>query len=163
MNSGAMIRTTFSGMALLIMAGCSPAPVDAISVKQQVQRHAREIVASYNAHDAARTASFDAPDYIGMFHGTPNVQGPAADEAGMKIQMQDSAAAWTQGKDRITVSRDGTIAIYEAPYTFTFTEAESKKLIKDTGNWIAIFKRQPDGSMKLWRSIGTDAPVQSNK
>ena len=30
---------------------------------------------------------------------------------------------------------------------------------RETGNWIAIFKRQADGKLKLWRSIGSDLPA----
>jgi hypothetical protein len=30
---------------------------------------------------------------------------------------------------------------------------------RETGTWIAIFKRQEDGSMKLWRSIASDTPA----
>ena len=123
-----------------------------------MRNQAMAIVAAYNMRDAAKAASYDASDYVGMFHGSPNVIGRAADEAGMKVQLKDPAANWAIGDGRVTTSTDGSLTIYEAPYVFTFTSPETGKPAKDSGNWIAVFKRQPDGSMKLWRSIGTDTP-----
>ena len=96
-----------------------------------------------------------------MFHGSPMFVGPAADEAGMKAQLQDPAAKWETSDSKVTVSSGGDLAVYEATYAFTFTNPETGKPAKDFGNWIAIFKRQTDGSMKLWRSIGTDTPRAS--
>ncbi|MCY7338996.1 MAG: hypothetical protein LH465_03455, partial [Sphingomonas bacterium] len=94
-------RIGFAAMAMLATAACSPAVVDTKAVEQAVRTQASEIVAAYNAHDAAKTASYDAPDYVGMFHGSRNVLGPAADEAGMKAQLQDSAAKWDMGDAKL--------------------------------------------------------------
>ena len=158
MNYLPISRIGFAAMVILATAACGPAVADTNAVEQAVRTQASEIVAAYNAHDAAKTASYDAPDYVGMFHGSRNVLGPAADEAGMKVQLQDSTARWDISDAKVTVSGDGDLAVYETTYAFTFTNPETGIPAHDKGNWIAIFKRQADGSMKLWRSIGTDTP-----
>lgn len=122
-----------------------------------VQKQAEGVVAAYNAQDAAKTAAYDAPDYVGIYHGTPNTNGPAEDEAGMKAQMAEGAAHWDLGESHVTVDGSSDMAVFEAPYTFTIAGPDGEKL-HETGNWIAIFTRQPDGSMKLWRSIASDTP-----
>lgn len=56
-----------------------------------------------------------------------------------------------------TVARAGDLAVFEAPYTFTIN-VPNAPTTTERGTWIAIFKRQDDGSMKPWRSIASDGP-----
>jgi ketosteroid isomerase-like protein len=151
---GALLAATASAS---ILAACSR-QADTAAIADQVRKDALELVADYNAQDAAAAARWDAPDYVGIFHGTPNTVGPAADEAGMKAGMASAKVHWDIGEGKVTVAKAGDIALFEAPYTFTLTAPTGVELSKETGSWIAIFKRQPDGSMKLWRSIGSDNP-----
>ena len=58
----------------------------------------------------------------------------------------------------MTVAKADDLAVFEAPYTFTVTDAKGVST-RESGNWIAIFKRQKDGTLKLWRSIGSDTPA----
>ena len=118
------------------------------------------MVAAYNRLDAHAAAAYDAPDYVGVYHGTPNTVGRAADEAGMKAQMAAARVDWQLGKDTVTVSKSGDLGIFEAPYTFVI-QVPGAPQTRETGTWIAIFKRQGDGSLKLWRSIASDTPRPS--
>jgi ketosteroid isomerase-like protein len=142
--------------AASLVAGCAR-HADSSAVADQVRRDALALVADYNAQNATAAAAYDAPDYVGVFHGTPNVDGPAADEAGMKAGMTASKVHWDIGEPKVTVSKAGDLGIFEAPYVFTLTTPQGA-VSKETGNWIAIFKRQDNGKMKLWRSIGSDTP-----
>ena len=142
------------------LAGCSAAgtPVDVDEVEKEVREGALGVVAAYNAKDADRAASYDAPDYVGIFHGTQNTVGPEADLAGMKAQMEAADVNWALGTGSVTVARSGDLGVYEAPYTFTITDRQRGETTSESGNWVAIFRRQEDGTMKLWRSIGSDTP-----
>ena len=55
-------------------AAADTAP-DTAKVAAEVRAVAAEIIAAYNAHDAKKTAAYDAPDYLGLNHGTPAVHG----------------------------------------------------------------------------------------
>jgi ketosteroid isomerase-like protein len=123
----------------------------------EVRRQALGVVAAYNAQDAHAAAAYDEPDYVGIYHGSPNVVGPAADEAAMKSQVAAGKVEWKLGDPKVTVSKGDDIGIFEAPYTFLVTNPD-KSVTRETGNWIAIFRRQDDGSLKLWRSIASDTP-----
>jgi ketosteroid isomerase-like protein len=143
--------------AASLLAGCARQP-DTTTVADQVRKDALALVAAYNAQDAAAAAAYDAPDYVGIYHGTPNNVGPAADLKEMKAAMAVSKLDWQIGQGKVTVAKAGDIGIFEAPYTFTVTMPQGA-ITRETGNWIAIFKRQDDGAMKLWRSIGSDTPA----
>jgi ketosteroid isomerase-like protein len=123
-----------------------------------VRNAALGVVAAYNAQDAHKAAAYDAPDYVGIYHGTPNNIGPTADEAQMKAEMAQAKVDWQLGKESVTVAKAGDIGIFEAPYTFVVS-IPGAPVARESGTWIAIFKRQEDGAMKLWRSIASDTPA----
>ena len=137
------------------LAGCQR--YHRFSEATEVVEAANGVVAAYNAQDAHKAAAYDAPDYVGVYHGSPNTIGPAADEAGMKAQMASAKVDWKLGGSRVTIAQSGDLAVFEAPYTFVV--AMPNGATSEHGTWIAIFKRQDDGSMKLWRSIGSDSPA----
>lgn len=143
------------------LAGCArqSAPADTGAIADQVRKDALGVVAAYNAQDAHRAASYDAPDYVGVYHGSPNTIGPAADEAGMKAQMAAAKVDWRLGEPKVTVARAGDLALFEAPYTFVVRYPQGGGT-RERGTWIAIFKRQDDGQLKLWRSIASDGPPE---
>jgi ketosteroid isomerase-like protein len=138
------------------LAGCER--FQQTKVAAEVLEAAHALINDYNTGNAAAAAAYDAPDYVGVFHGTPNTMGPAADEAGMKAAMATSKVHWEIGKFNLTIAESRDLAIFEAPYTLTVARADGTLLSRENGTWIAIFRRQPDGSMKLWRSIGSDTP-----
>jgi ketosteroid isomerase-like protein len=155
-------RTTASLLCALaagsLLAGCERH--HRFAQAAEVVQAARTIVSDYNAGNAAAAAAQDAPDFVGIFHGTPNNVGPAADLAEMKAQMAVANLKWQIGEPRVTIAKAGDLALFEAPYTFTVTDAKGATT-RESGNWIAIFKRQKDGTLKLWRSIGSDTlPVK---
>jgi ketosteroid isomerase-like protein len=143
-------------LAASALAGCS-ASADTGKIAEGVQKDALGLVAAYNAQDAHAAAAYDAPDYVGVFHDQSNTVGPAADEASMKAQMKAAKVEWALGESNVTVAQSGDLAVFEAPYTFTVTPADGQ-VVHESGNWIAIFRKQPDGQMKLWRSIGSNTP-----
>ena len=158
MRNGTRVALLAAVACATLLTGCTrPGSADSAAIADQVRKDATELVADYNAQNAAAAAAWDAPDYIGVFHGTPNVNGPAADEAGMNAAMAATKGLWQIGEAKVTVSKAGDLGIFEVPYTFTMTTPQGASS-KESGTWIAIFKRQDDGKMKLWRSIGSDAP-----
>ena len=153
-------RTLAALLAASALAACArqAAQPDTGKIADQVRADALGVVAAYNAQDAHKAASYDAPDYVGVYHGTANTVGPAADEAGMKAQMAAAKVDWQLGGSKVTIASAGDLAVFEAPYTFTI-RVPNAPVTTEHGNWIAIFKRQDGGAMKLWRSIASDTPA----
>jgi ketosteroid isomerase-like protein len=128
-------------------------------VSAQVTADVGAMLAAYKARDAARSASFDAPGYRGLYPGAPDTLGPEADKAEMAGQFKDPANAFAlTGEPQITVSAGGGMAFYEQAYAMTRTDAKTGKPATETGSWVGVFRLQPDGSMKLWRSITVPGP-----
>jgi ketosteroid isomerase-like protein len=160
-----MVHRTLGRLLLALsaataLAGCAryASPPDPSAVAEQVRKDALGVVAAYNAQDAHAAAAYDAPDYVGVYHGSANTIGPAADEAAMKAQMAAVKVDWQLGQSKVTVARAGDLAVFEAPYTFVITNPAGG-VVRESGSWIALFKRQDDGSMKLWRSIAANGPA----
>jgi ketosteroid isomerase-like protein len=152
-----VLRKSALGLAAIAaLSGCSPLGSNP-GTMDEVRKAALGVVAAYNAQDAHAAAAYDAPDYVGIYHGSPNVVGPAADEAAMKSQVAAGHVDWQLGEGKVTLSQGSDLGIFEAPYTFVITNPD-KSVTRETGNWIAIFRRQDDGSLKLWRSIASDTP-----
>ncbi len=146
---------------VLLLGGCDraapPAAADAGKVAAEVKAAAAGMVAAYNAHDAVKTAAYDAPDYLGLNHGTPVVRGEAADAAGMAELLKDPANRFTLGEGTVIAAKSGDMAVFTAPYDYAWTDAKSHKPTSEKGTWIGVFTRQGDGTMKLSRSIGVDS------
>lgn len=131
----------------------APTPVDAAPVAAQVKAAIKTQLDAYAARDVAKAASILADDTIRHFHGAPNVVGKAAAMAGMKEQMADPALKLAVTGESVGVAAAGDMAVDHATYTFTSTNPVTKTSGSETGNWVAVFRRQADGSMKLSRDM----------
>ena len=159
------VRSIAPLAALALLAGCQQAAAPAVAdtapytanVAAEVKAVAAEIIAAYNAHDAKKTASYDAPDYLGLNHGTPAVHGEQADAESMAELMKDPANRFTLGEATVIVAKAGDMAVFNAPYDSTWTDPKSRRKMAEKGTWIGVFTRQGDGTMKLSRSIGVDS------
>lgn len=162
MSTSYISRALIAVLASLTVAGCGAAgnngAADVAKTADEARVKVAGIVAAYNAHDADKASSFDAPDYVSMFHGAATGIGPAADAASMKEQFKDPAARFDVNVQSVDVSKAGDMAVVRSLYQFSFTDPKTKKVSSESGNWVAGFKRQADGSLKLAWSIGADTP-----
>lgn len=159
-----MKPSAWSGPAAIcfFLAACSQMPaspaVDTAKVADEVKAAIHTQVDAYAVHDADKAASILAPDAISMFHGEPNLTGAAAGLEQIKAQMSDPALKLEVSNEAVDVARSGDLAVYRATYHFTYTNPETKKPAVESGNWVAVFMRQPDGTMKLGRDMVLDTP-----
>ena len=159
------VRSIAPLAALALLGGCQQAAAPAVAdtapntanVVAEVKAVAAEIITAYNAHDPRKTAAYDAPDYLGLNHGTPVVHGEAADAESMAELMKDPANRFTLGEATVIVAKAGDMAVFNAPYDSTWTDPKSRRKMAEKGTWIGVFTRQGDGTMKLSRSIGVDS------
>ena len=155
------VRSIAPLAALALLAACqqaaAPAAADTAKVAAEVKAVAAEIIAAYNAHDPKKTASYDAPDYLGLNHGTPAIHGEQADADSMAELMKDPTNRFTLGEPTVIVAKAGDMAVFNAPYDSTWTDPKSRRKMAEKGTWIGVFTRQGDGTMKLSRSIGVDS------
>lgn len=141
--------------AAALLAGCAQR-VDNAKIADEIKADADQIVTGFNAHDAAKTVVFDAPDMVGMFHGLPNTIGPDQDLASTKQQLTDPAAKLAVSNETVDVAASGDMAVLRARYDFTATDPKTKQPSTEHGNWIAGWRKQPDGGWKMAWSVISD-------
>ena len=98
---------------------------------------------------------------LGMFHGEANNVGREAVLAQIKAQMADPALKLEASEETVDVAAAGGMAVYRAVYRFTFTNPATGQPATETGNWVAVFTRQADGTMKLSKDMVLDLPPAS--
>lgn len=150
-------------LASLVLAGCSAgagpaATVDRQAVAAEVKAAIKTQLDAYAARDPEKAISIAAPDMLGMFHGEPNNVGRDAVFAQIKAQMADPAVRLEASDETVDVAASGDLAVYRAVYRFTFTNPATGQPAVETGNWVAVFARQADGSMKLSKDMVLDLP-----
>ncbi|WP_193743293.1 nuclear transport factor 2 family protein [Sandarakinorhabdus sp. AAP62] len=159
-------------LAIMLLAGCNAgagkAPqaearitVDRQAVAAEVKAAIGTQIEAYAARDPVKAASIAAPDMLGMMHGAPNNVGRDAVLAQIKAQMADPALKLEASDETVDVAEAGDMAIYQAIYRFTFTNPATGQPSVETGNWVAVFKRQADGTMKLSKDMVLDLPAAS--
>jgi len=92
-----------------------------------------------------------------MFHGQANADN-AANLESARSQLADPAAKLAVSDEKVDVSEDGDMAVYTSSYLYDFTDPASNEPVTELGNWVMIFRRQADGSMKIYREIISDTP-----
>lgn len=132
--------------------------VDTAKVAEAVKADLTQLVADFNAKDAAKAAAHDAPDYVGMFHGAPNVVGPEQDLALTKMQVSDPAVKLVMSDEVVDVAASGEMAVVRSTYAYTFTDPKTKAPTTENGNWVLGYKTQPDGAWKIAWAVVSDTP-----
>ena len=160
MRRFAKLQLATAAAVLGLLVGCSAHPAaqtaDTGKIADAVKADVAALVTAFNAHDADKAVSFDAPDYVGMMHGLPNVVGPEGDLALTKQQLADPAAKLEVSGEDVSVAAAGDRAMFQSTYAYTFTDPTTKKLKTEHGNWLAGFRKQADGSYKIKWSVVSD-------
>ena len=145
---------------LALVAGCNSAPAaDGAKAREEVKSAMAGIVAAFVARDADKAVSWDGPDFVGIFHGTPNVIGQEADRAITKEQVADPGMKFSVGDEAIEVAASGDLAVWRATYSYTFTDPKTNQPKTEVGNWVVMWKRGSDGAMKETWSVVSDTPA----
>jgi len=158
----------FAGVAGLIaamaLAGCGPPgsakpAVDTAKIADAVKADEVQLTADFNAHDVAKVVSHDAPGVVQMYHGAPNFIGVDGDTENNKEFFKASPdTKFSDTGGTVDVAASGDMAVYRSTYTLTLTDPKTNKPVTDTGNYLAGYKPQPDGSWKMTWSVLSDTP-----
>ena len=140
-------------------ATAAPPVVDVAAVKQTIeQTNAKLIDALQRADTATMLANYDN-DAVVMMSGQPAWQGRSEIAAAGSRMFQ--AVKFSDVKFNSTsVDVAGDYAIETGTYEMTATEA-GKKPVPDKGKYLTVWKKQADGSWKVYRDItNTDLPAK---
>lgn len=153
---------TFTVIGALIIAACAqqPAPQptatpDTRAADEAALRAAiEEWAAAARGKDAAKFVSFYAEDAVVMMEDSPDVSGLAGIREAIVGMMQDPAFALSFEPANVVVARSGDVAYETGPYSLT-TTGPDKKPATESGHYVAVWRRQADGTWK----VAVDAPI----
>lgn len=140
-------------------ATAAPPVVDVAAVKQTIeQTNAKMIDALQRADTTTMLANYDN-DAVVMMSGQPAWRGRSEIAAAGSRMFQ--AVKFSDVKFNSTsVDVAGDYAIETGTYEMTTTEA-GKKPVPDKGKYLTVWKKQADGSWKVYRDItNTDLPAK---
>ena len=156
--TAAAVAALSIGLAACQKPETQAAGADTSAATDAVKAAAAKLVTDYNAHDADKSVSQDTADFVGMYHGTPNIVGPAADLAQTKQQLTDPATKIEVSDETVDMAASGDLAVWRGTYDYTTTDAKTKKPTVEHGNWLLGFKVQPDKTWKVAWSVVSDTP-----
>lgn len=149
----------------VILVGCAqqaPAPTpppDTRAADEAAIRAAiTEWVASAQAKDAEKFASFYAEDAVLMMAGSAPVSG-AAISAATGAMMQDPNFALSFEPSSVVVARSGDLAYETGTFSLTMSDPK-KKPATETGDYVVVWQKQADGSWKVVRDVPVVGPKE---
>ena len=120
---------------------------DIESAKAAIQALNRQWEISFENHDLAGLAALFTEDCVRMPQGGPATVGRSALEAAYR---QDFAEVW---KTQAIVRLNAEDIIISGEYAFargadTLVQDQDGRQVEETGKWLFIYHRQPDGTWK---------------
>ena len=136
-----------TSLLMLAASGCAP-KVDVEADKAAI-REATDVewLAAGQAKDLERWVSFHTDDAVLLPPNAPIVTGKEAIRAFVSKLLSSPGYAGSWHTTKIEVSRSGDLAYSYGPEETTVNDAEGNP-VTDQQKWVAVWKKQPDGSWK---------------
>lgn len=149
----------FAFALTLTFAGCQTAPTpepkrDVAADTAAINALNDKVTAAFNSMDAAALAALYADDAIMMDSNQAAVEGKQAIQAVYEARVKENAGKMTltAAFSPLETQVAGDWAYDRGNFTLTVTP-KSGKPMETFGKYLTIYKRQPDGSWKIYRDI----------
>lgn len=121
-------------------------------IAETIKADVAQIVMGINAHDVDQATRFDADDIVSMESGRPASHGLASEKEGLG-QAFHYAPDWrlTLVEETVDVADSGDMAVYRS--TYNEDSVSDGVPMTHQVNFIAEFRRQPDGRFKVAWSV----------
>ena len=158
------LKRVLAGVMLAVVLGSActtpppaPPPDTRVADEAAIRSASAQWLAAAQSKDGARFTSFFTSDAVLMFHGAPPVKGKQAlDPVGAEM-VKDPAFAIDWKTARIEVARSGELGYELGTWEMTATDIVTKKPATTRGEFVTVWRKQPDGSWKA----AVDVPVAS--
>ena len=152
-------ESTALAICLVIGACSSPSPALRASTagdEQTIATAMKEYTATIKTNDATKIAAWWTEDAVYIDRKSPTVRGRAGLDSMLKatfatVRVSDASVE----TDEIAVS--GDVAYFIGRYSEDIQPLQGAPL-HDRGRIMFLWKRQPDGSWKIARGVGTESP-----
>lgn len=145
---------------VLVLIGCeAPAQVPAELSEADIEQIRATVAANVE-----RALAGDAEGFAALFAEDAKLLPPSGDPivgrenirslmTAMNVQEFTSNVVELEGR--------GDLAYGQGEHRWVFTVGDSEEVIDETGQWVAIWKRQADGTWLIWRDIWNNDPPAS--
>jgi uncharacterized protein (TIGR02246 family) len=142
------------GFVLLTACSRSPAP-DRRAADAQALRDGEvaAFVKDWAGKDADRIASHYSDDGNLIIPNSPTMTGKDAIGKAMKDVLADPNWALALQPVQVEVSRGGDLGYTRGTYVLNATDPVSKRAVTEKGRFVAIFRKEADGSWKAIQDI----------
>ena len=143
----------FAGFfAILVAQNAHASPASKAQIEQEIKSIVSSIVAGINDHDLNRATQFDSDDIVSMESGRPTSHGLEEEREGLG-QTFHYAPNWRiyLVDENVDVADSGEMAIYRS--TYNSESINDGVPMTNKVNFIAEFRRQPNGSFKVIWSV----------
>ena len=141
----------------LALTGCAPKPTDSAAFEKQAKEDVRRFIPAFNSGDMETVLSQYAPDAEVMAPGNARAVGHDAIRA---LLEKESAGLQAAGVGLVANDDDKAAASGELGYhSGSFVVKDAAGNVVDSGNYLAVMQRQPDGKWLMIRDTwNSDRP-----
>jgi uncharacterized protein (TIGR02246 family) len=148
----------------VILAGCNQAPPPPAPDTHDADVKAiRDLNAAamqaFAAKDLDKVAAFYADDASSLWEDFPVLNGVGAIKAAWKPLLEDKNFSLSLTSDKVDVAKSGDLGYCQGPYTMTWTDPKTKKVLTVKAKYVLVYRKQADGGWKIVADISNeDAP-----
>jgi uncharacterized protein (TIGR02246 family) len=141
-------------LALALVGACKP-PVDTAKEADAVRAVETQWVADLKTHDAAKFAAYYDAQGTSIGPGAAPATGADAIKAAMQPLFSDPNFSLVFAPDTVGVASAGDIAYTQGHFTMTLTDPATHAKTTQTGSYVTVYKKEPDGSWKAVEDIAS--------
>ena len=145
-----------AALAAAVLAGCHKAP-DRASTISALKADAVQWQADIQRRDARAYAARYAADGTLYDAGQPPVPGAVAMRAIMEAAFKGDMTM-SQTPEKFDASDDGSMGFVQGHFAQSYTPQPGARPVTERGYYVTVYRRQPDGELKVVEDIGTPSP-----
>jgi nicotinamidase-related amidase/ketosteroid isomerase-like protein len=135
-------------------AGSPMAPTDRQTDTDAINRLAEEMLSAFETKDSAKVNTYYAPGAVIATPGRPAAKDARALTKAIKDDLADPNLKITVSHEKTEVSRSGDMGYRRGSFKITTTNPQTKQAEQSEGTYLAVFRKQADGSWKIAEDFG---------
>ena len=147
----------------LLLTGCEQAGppadrgtgTDTAAAADAVNRTEQEMLAAFQAKDAAKLSSYYASDGLLATPGRPAIKGTDAVSKALAQDFSDPNFKLSFTNEKTEVAGSGDIAYTHGSFNVTYTNPQTRQAETGSGTYVTVFKKQADGSWKVAADVAS--------
>jgi steroid delta-isomerase len=145
------------GAALLCLRPGAASAQSASSAQAEIRAALMQWMADFNAGKSDRVCGLFAPDLVAQYRGQPERDYNALCDL-LKRSLSDRTKKFSYALDIKEIIVTGDLAVVRLNWTLTIRRTDAPEETTQEEPGMDLFRRQADGSWRISRYLGYDAP-----